>query len=350
MTDDPEQQPFYASHCNVAWGEQGLLLHFSEQGTTGKKQREIALSPLTATTALDALRTALALHEKTHGVSWSEHDAWLGTESDRRTGMGEGGDSLGPHGRSMYRLLKNLPLNGYERSFKLLPGSLLTERFLLGIRLDRLRPDQLEEIVTQLGLPAVYRDTFRAALPRTRFLHFGHEASPERTVRKLYQEYEPISSGEETLLYTGYKWDPESPSQHVLSEYRLQPAMPLAAMFERVTALHPARPDIAGLCIALLQSASNRRRDAKLLYVEVSEEGNPRLSCDINLYAADVPVVEIEPLLEEAAGRFGIPSEALARRVPQLREARLGHVSSGTARNGAPFLTIYYALPESTES
>jgi len=121
-------------------------------------------------------------------------------------------------------------------------------------------------------------------------------------------------------------------------------------MVERVAALHPGRPDVARACAGLLRAAASRCDPAALTYVEVSEEDNPRLSCDVNLYPADLALAELEPLLVDAANCFGISAATLAGRVPGLRRAALGHLSTGTGRDGAPFLTIYYALPGPDEA
>ncbi|HEY4541032.1 MAG TPA: hypothetical protein VIG66_01500 [Noviherbaspirillum sp.] len=291
------------------------------------------------------LRDTLAAHAEIHGASWSEHDAVCGSETDRRTGLHPGREALGAPGARMYRLLKNLPLNGYERSFKFLPGRLLTERFLLGIHRERLGQQQLLEILDGLDVPDEFRTRFMADLPRTRFLHFGHEAGSEGVVRKVYQEYEQAegTSGSGSLLYTGYKWDPEQPQRRALSHYRLLRGLTLEQMLKRVTSLHADRHTLAAAARTIVTAAGTRCPATSLLYLDVSEEDNPRLSCDINLYAADMALHELAPLLEQAAACFGIAPAILDAYLATLPGAKLGHVSTGCGRDGLPFLTIYYA-------
>lgn len=336
---------YNADDCSVAWGAAGLLLQF--RSSSGVKACGLSMPAEASAALLRELRDVLGDHEARHGTAWSVHDRKLGAECDRRTGLGGDGEALGEHGAGMYRLLKNLPLNGFERSFKMQPGRLLTERFLLGIRRDLLGPEHIERIVDGLGLPQAFRAAFAAALSQTNFLHFGHEGGPEGSVRKLYQEFRQDEASAGPLLYTGYKWDPADASKHSVTQYRLQRDMGVDAMCARVAALLPGRAEIAAIASGLVRDAAARCEESGPLYVEVSEQGNPRLSCDINLYAAELALGQIEAALKQAAACFGIPHATLHALTGAMPEARLGHISTGTGRDGQPFMTVYYSLPDS---
>lgn len=339
-----ESNNLHALDCAVAFGKNGILVQFSAPASVAPA-RAFALPARTAALMLHTLQAEMADHEARHGTSWSPQDASLGAEADRRTGLGHGGDLLGAHGADLYRLLKNLPLNGYERSFKLQPGRVLTERFLLGIRLDRLTPAQLNEIIDRMGLPAAWRPAFLAGLADTRFLHFGHEAAPDGTVRKLYQEH--AQEGEQnpgTLLYTGYKWEPAQPERRALSQYRAQRGLDIEEMVKRLNDLLPGQRALAAAGAGMLRQAAARCEPRALLYLDVGEEGNSRHSCDINLYAADLTLAEVEPALHDAASGLGISRQQLDAAIAQRQEAQLGHISAGIGRDGAPFMTVYYSL------
>lgn len=292
------------------------------------------------------LHALIAAHEEEHGTAWSEQDDLYGDLCDRCTGLGAGEELLGEHGLRMYKLLKNLPLNGYERSFKMQPGRLLTERYLLGIRRDLLIPAQLGEILAHLDLPEVFRGAFLAGLPHTSFLHFGHEAGPDGVVRKLYQEFTQDGKAPEGLLFAGYKWDPARPGRQVLTRYRPQSGMNLDAILASIATLLEGHAEMAAVTGMIVSHAATRCTASDLCYVEVSEDGNARLSCDINLYAAELRLADVMPLVRAAARLSGIGEEKVDGYLAGRREALLGHVSCGVGRDGAPFLTVYYKLSD----
>jgi hypothetical protein len=303
--------------------------------------RDFALPAASAAGLLRQLNEAVHAAEAQHGVLWSEASLRFGEESDRRTGLGSGGDMLGPEGAQMYGLLKNLPLNGYERSFKMQPGRLLPERFLLGIRRDALLPEQFAEIVDRLCIPAPFRAALAAAMPRTSFLHFGHEAGDGGSVRKVYQEFIP-GGVEPDLLYLGYKWDPADPTRRMVSRYRLLHGLGRDGMRARIGAVHGACAEDMLATTAIVDLALARSSEDALLYVEVSEEGNPRLSYDINLYAAGLRIADVATIIGAKAARLGILPGAWEAQLGRMRGARIGHVSGGTGRDGQSFLTVYW--------
>lgn len=328
----------------VGWSGQGILLEFVSSSNPALKQT-VSLSPPEALATLATLQEAVGDHERRYGVSWSAYDSACGALTDRLTGLQE--EHLGQAGRALYLMLRNLPLNGFERSFKMQDRVLLTQRFLLGIHGERLAPPQLHELLHRLALPQAFHRPFLDALSFTSFLHFGYEGAHDGDVYKLYQEYRQQAAGpggEPVLLYTGYKWDPREPERRSVSQYRLHRALDLPAMQSRITALLPDRSDLTAVCTDLLQGAARHCNPAELVYVEVTEEGNPRRSCDINLYAADLKLADCLPVLRRAGAGFGIASATLEDHLHPLGDAALGHISLGTARDGQAFFTVYYCL------
>jgi hypothetical protein len=86
---------------------------------------------------------------------------------------------------------------------------------------------------------------------------------------------------------------------------------------------------------------ARRSPSASLLYLEVSEPGNPRQSFDINLYKTGLDVAAVAAPLQQAARCLVVPPEQLDSQLQRLGPCRLGHLSSGLDRHGQPFLTVY---------
>lgn len=70
------------------------------------------------------------------------------------------------------------------------------------------------------------------------------------------------------------------------------------------------------------------------LYLEVEEEGNPRKSCDVNFYDAELYVSDIADLLEQAIRHYSLPEEKFREITDDFGAKLLGHVSGGMYRRG----------------
>jgi hypothetical protein len=89
-------------------------------------------------------------------------------------------------------------------------------------------------------------------------------------------------------------------------------------------------------------------RPEEHLYVEVEEEGNPRVSFDLNLYWANLLLGELYPYLLMMCRHFGIPEEDFHRHYEPVKTQIFGHLSGGTDRHGRDFLTVYYGVKGSS--
>ena len=80
------------------------------------------------------------------------------------------------------------------------------------------------------------------------------------------------------------------------------------------------------------------------IYLEVSEEDNPRRSFDINLYKANLKLHELYPFLSKTSRHYSIPPEEFDPLYDQIRTRLFGHLAGGIDREGKDFLTIYYEV------
>jgi hypothetical protein len=238
---------------------------------------------------------------------------------------------------------------GREDSFKLAPGRLLAERFLIGVRAVGVAPQTFVDIAAGIGIPDKLKSMFLEHLPEADVVLYGVEDGDGGLICKAYLEFwqkvrrEVLGgSREAALLNLGFKWYAADSSRNVVARYTCYPMLDLAGMLRRIRAIYGARTDPAscGAALHLVQLAA--RRKAATIYMEVSEEGTARRSYDINLYKANLTLAEIEPVLREAARRYALAEERFAAFYSPLRTRTFGHLSGGFARDGSDFLTVYY--------
>lgn len=239
---------------------------------------------------------------------------------------------------------------GREDSFKMAKGSLLAERFLLGIRTARIPAKTFLDIAAGIGMPEKFRSPFLGQLPDADVVLFGMEDGETGLVYKAYLEFwdkvrrEVLASGtnEPALLNLGFKWYARDSSINVVSRYTCYPMLDLAGMLRRIRGIYGAATDQPSCQIALHLVQLAAARNAASIYMEVSEEGTLRRSYDINLYKANLTLGAIEPVLLEAASRYALPREQFDALYSRVRNRLLGHLSGGMARDGSDFLTVYY--------
>ena len=245
------------------------------------------------------------------------------------------------------------PEHYQERSFRIAPGSLQANRFLLSIGSRQMPPDALERawaIARHLGLPAALRPEVETAFARADHLHFGFEGDPARVICKLYFErtvsgLEAASareSGQPALQYEAFKWNVAG-GEVVRSGYHWFAGLSVAGMGERIAALcAQADAAVADMGRAVLDAAASRLPPDRLLYLEVVEPGQPRRSFDLNLYDADLTVRDLQAVLFSMRDHFAIRPGQFQALYDQIKTRRMGHVAGGIHRNGQPFFNVYF--------
>lgn len=244
---------------------------------------------------------------------------------------------------------------GYERSFKMLPGRLLANRYLLGIAARDVTDDQWLDACRRLGMPDDYRDSFAARLADANLVFLGFEDNEVSCTYRVYLEFwEKVKAEvrrsptpkEPRLLHLGFKWDANDSRRSAISEYRCFPLLDKRETLRRIADLYAAQPDSAcgQIVNELVELAATRCVDGAFKYEEVIEEDGRRVSFDLNLYAAQIGLHEIWPWLSTAQQHYAIPAEPFARLYDLVGDKLLGHLSGGTDRRGEDFLTVYYEV------
>lgn len=240
---------------------------------------------------------------------------------------------------------------GREDSFKLGHRRLIGGRVLIGVETSRLDCARLLAIGTELGMPEGGLELLLAHASEANAVFFGFEDLGASWVCKVYLEFwdqvrrATRLSGSQApqLLHLGVKWDGARPGHYDVARYDCHPLLNLRTILRRMAACYaaPGAPVLCELAQAIVRAAAQRKPEASLLYLEVSEQGNPRASFDINLYKSGMRVVDAAPQLRQASAYFQLSAALIEEQLQLLGSCALGHLSSGMDRHGKPFLTVY---------
>ena len=317
-------------------------------GRHARLERRIVLSPGLAKQLAMSLGDVARIYESRLGrLDTSPAGQFLGAHSD--TDVPEGA-------RVLFERVRALQVGfGFEKSFKMAHGRLLDDRLILGVRRNLPDARSLLEVCRSIGMPAAFLDAFTQDLPEANTVGFGYEGGERGGVYKVYLEFwdklrerlrrEPANV-EPALLFLGFKWDANDGTRAALARYTCRPLLSIEGILRRLDALYEGQQDSPSLRAtrAVLGLASRRIDDDSFVYVEATEEGNPRKSFDLNLYKAGLRVNELLPVLSNLCRDYAIGADALQRVEAQAGGRAFGHLSGGLGRDGKDFLTVYYEL------
>jgi len=266
-------------------------------------------------------------------------------------------DRKSPKAELLLDLTNNLSANaGFERSFKILNGKILANRFLLGFEKSSLGKDPGGKVLSigkELGMPESFREPFLDNLAAANDVLFGFEENEKTCIYKVYLEFwDKIKTHVRTgknkldprLMYLGFKWDAADSSRCAIANYTCFPMISVGNILERISDIFSGQPNKTAFDIAagLVKLASERGGKNNIKYIEVEEDGNPRKSFDLNMYKADIPMREIEPFLFKMCSHYEIPIEKFHSLYDPVANSIFGHLSGGVDREGRDFFTVYF--------
>lgn len=333
---DPGIEGLRAEVCQVKSTREETALLF---GSRDKAERCILVRPALA----KELAAALAAFVR-------EYEAQLNATPAGRLTTGASEADVPAGARTMFQQVQALsPSFGLERSFKLAPGSVRDDRVIFGLRRELLDREALLAACRSLGMPSAWLPQLDAALREANTVGFGYEGG----VYKVYLEFwnalrqrlaqNPRNVAPATL-FLGFKW-PVAGGAGAIARYTCYPLLSVAAVASRLKALYerPEDSPSAAAALAILELAAQRLGPAdSFVYVEATEEGNPRKSFDLNLYKARLAVADLKAPLAALAKRYRIAARQAASALALKRQ--LGHLSGGRGRDGQDFLTVYYEI------
>lgn len=245
---------------------------------------------------------------------------------------------------------------GLERSVKIMPQVLADDRCLISVGRAAFGQNparRLVEICQVIGIPKEFIDKLAGSFDRADVVHFGYEAAARNDIYKIYFEYAAevrramaAPNATPVLVHLAYKWSPSRPDSRAVSHYTWVPCRSRVELEARVSELVPAdEAPVARRCaLGLISRVAKFADFGELLLMDVDEPGNPRRSCDINVYDAGLRMHQIADLFDGVVTGLAVP-EARARAVfDAAKDLALGHLSAGVGRDGREFVTIYFGV------
>ena len=368
--DDSKMRSHHPKVLNLSTAQQEISLSFGGDQTRKAPQNDegyrlsdrIVMSPFTAKRLVMLLNDVIRTYEAKYGPL-EKGTSPLAVKSPPPAIQPEvsahSTEILSEKAGLLFQLVKNLDLEvGYERSFKVSQKTLLENRFLLGFSKSSIKQNPQERILDiceGMEMPDAFMEDFSEKLSEANYVHFGFEENETTCIYKVYLEfYDKIqeeiksqpSEADQFLLHLGFKWDVSDNTKHALTRYTWYRSLAVEDILVRLADILDPEKYRKPLEIAegILATASSRIPHHDILYLEVSEENNPRRSFDINMYRAALELRELHPILSKMSQHYSISSDTFHTLYDPVKTKIFGHLSGGIDREGKDFLTVYYGV------
>jgi hypothetical protein len=247
---------------------------------------------------------------------------------------------------------------GFERSVKFFQGGINPNRGLLTLHSKAFgtrRLDRLLRILGKLHAPKYVIAEIAEGLEAADLVHFGCEYEKDGWRFKVYLEFaskfreacavNPPPS-DEVLAYLAYKWKPAANDLPIITRYFGHSELDAKAIRSRIIQAFTTRTGrrIAHLIEEIVETALGQTPAEGLMYMSVREDGNQRVSFDLNFYRTGLRVFDTLEPLEEVAEHLAIPESQWLAFEKRNQDSRLGHLSGGVGRDGLEFLTVYFGV------
>ncbi len=145
-------------------------------------------------------------------------------------------------------------------------------------------------------------------------------------------------------MFQGFKWNAVDNSNSVLTDYVCYPLLGVDEIIERIARLGASSGDgfVFDMATEIIVGAAGPTDEQPFIYLEASEDGNPRRSFDINLYPANLTLRSIESVAVKLFDFYGVARREFDLLYDQVGARPLGHLSAGISRSGKNFFTVYY--------
>ena len=250
---------------------------------------------------------------------------------------------------------------GLERSIKITRGSLDRERCLLSVgraAFGEPPQDKLIAAARALRVPEPFAEELKTSVREADVIHFGYEGASGRGIYKIYCEYassahramanakQAGANAAPALVHLAYKWSPSDPDSRAITRYTWVPCRNGGELEDRLRILVPQdRAPNAHQCVFSLLSRIFAVADpTDVMLMEVEEPGNPRRSCDLNVYDAQMQVHQVADLIPAVAAGLSVPKPEVQAAFEGVTNKMLGHLSAGVDRRGEEFVTVYFGV------
>jgi hypothetical protein len=253
----------------------------------------------------------------------------------------------------LFCTLDDLPLEGYEASFKMMRYSLLNVRFLIGVKTKNLSRHHFENMCKKLNMPDTCFLKCMEKFNDSNLVLFGFEEDRNHCTYKIYLEFNDrnrsivrqTKSKEPLIQYLGFKWDAFDNLNFLITTYKWFPFISASEMYDRIDQIYMKTDPFQFILIKnLIQSVVNRIDDSfdPFIYLEATDMNNKRKSFDLNIYKAGLTMGEVETYIKKIMRLFDIDARKWNMFLWKIRHKIFGHISSGFSFTGDEFASFYY--------
>lgn len=359
----------YANTAEAALSREAIdvLFGVEQLREAGQNEVKVQLSRRFTLSPLVAKRLAIDLENAVmdHRVKRGDHEPGPAV-SERQSKPREDRDPSGtvPHLErilTLFRLLGSFDTQiDFERSFKVVPGDLFQDRFLLGLDrrdLGSSAEERIAPICEKIGMPRNLLTSFLQGLADANHVYFGVEKDARGLLYKAYLECRDkiekeicgtSVAGRSFPLFAGFKWDASTPARQAIARYDWYPSLTFHEIHERLQMIIApgGHDELLAIVRGIAERAAGRTSNDDIQFLEVGEQGNPRRSFDINLYKSGLRLADLFPHLLSALRHYGVISESFEAVYQRIKAERFGHLAAGVDREGKEFMTIYYGAKQ----
>jgi hypothetical protein len=254
--------------------------------------------------------------------------------------------------RDLLEIANRFPLEGFEKSFKIVGDQILDQRFLFGISRQFIDEPKALQVFDDLVMPETLKNQLSPLISKADLIHFGWEGENNVGLCKVYLEFSTVLSSaaaknaepeQSLLLHRACKWDVNDANRQLITNYQVFPNIGIDLIESRMNASYCSdeNSSIATLMSTLLRLVCERSSKPPL-YLEMSEDGNKRSSWCIQIWNAKLHLNDVGRYLQFFARHNGASVERLLAIGRASNNGQISNISGGIDRKERPYLTVYY--------
>jgi len=255
----------------------------------------------------------------------------------------------------LFDVLDDLPLEGYEASFKMMRQSFSKVRFLIGVKTKYLIKNRFDNICNKLAMPDIFYNQCMEKITDSNTVLFGFEEDVNHCIYKIYLEFsdknkaivQQTKSKTPLIQYIGFKWDAFNTQKAFTTIYKWFPFISTKELFDRIHQILKKKDYFQFVLmkefIELAISRSGHSFDP-YIYLEANDMNSEsdRKSLDLNFYQVGLKMLDVEAFIIKMMHFFEIPPQKWDVFLRQIRRKVFGHMSGGYNSSGQLFFNVYY--------
>jgi len=252
---------------------------------------------------------------------------------------------------TLLKVLRGIPVTGWEASCKFGPQGMLPGRLLTGFSPRGVSRRYLEGLPRHLGMPEEIARIFAGEWSRCSRILLGYESGITDTILKVYLEY-PLPAAGKTrqacLAIRGFKWKPDDgvADWHEARYWCLSGLTPSEAR-KRLLESMPKQAEWIVLQTWLAEALEQACRKAgnwpHFQIMNSRDATSPRNTINLRFYDSGLTVHGLSQGVRQLGSDWGLPAAETERFLMATRNREIGWLQAGIGVDQHPFLTLYCA-------